>query len=398
MSSGSILFNQTSNSLLKTASTYSNLLLTGDYTIEFFMKCDSTVSNYAYPAFLSNDKGFDSDTDLWFYVNHPIANKISFIAPYISGNVVLTSVVDVTDNEWHHIAVVKNGTGTNNITMYVDGISRSTNTYNFSCDYTKLNIGGNGTWYTSLSWYKGYFTNLRILNGTALYTSNFSVPIYNLTNIPNTVLLLNTFYNSPYTDSSSYNRSMITTGTPTPTTETPLQNVVCFNENTKILCLIDGVEKETPVQDIRPGILVKTLLHGYVPVNIIGTNKLFNPGNSERFMDRLYICKTDMYPELNEDLIITGCHAILVEEFKENQREETILALNEIYITDDKYRLIAYIDDRASPYEVEGEYNIYHIALENENYFSNYGIYANGLLVEYCSKRYLKELSKMTLL
>jgi len=40
---------------------------------------------------------------------------------------------------------------------------------------------------------------------------------------------------------------------------------------------------------------------------------------------------------------------------------------------------------------------IYHLALENENYFSNYGIYANGLLVESCSKRYLKELSGMEL-
>ena len=37
-------------------------------------------------------------------------------------------------------------------------------------------------------------------------------------------------------------------------------------------------------------------------------------------------------------------------------------------------------------------------ALENDNYYMNYGIYANGLLVETCSKRYLKELSNMTLI
>ena len=35
---------------------------------------------------------------------------------------------------------------------------------------------------------------------------------------------------------------------------------------------------------------------------------------------------------------------------------------------------------------------------ENDNYFGNYGIYANGLLVETCSKRYLKELSNMSLI
>jgi hypothetical protein len=42
--------------------------------------------------------------------------------------------------------------------------------------------------------------------------------------------------------------------------------------------------------------------------------------------------------------------------------------------------------------------NIYHIALENDDPYMNYGIYANGLLVESCSKRYLKELSKMRIL
>jgi hypothetical protein len=41
---------------------------------------------------------------------------------------------------------------------------------------------------------------------------------------------------------------------------------------------------------------------------------------------------------------------------------------------------------------------IYHIALENDDYYMNYGVYANGLLVETCSKRYLKELSRMELI
>jgi len=36
--------------------------------------------------------------------------------------------------------------------------------------------------------------------------------------------------------------------------------------------------------------------------------------------------------------------------------------------------------------------------LENDNYYTNYGVYANGLLVETSSKRYLKELSEMTLI
>jgi len=37
------------------------------------------------------------------------------------------------------------------------------------------------------------------------------------------------------------------------------------------------------------------------------------------------------------------------------------------------------------------------LALENNDYYMNYGIFANGLLVETTSKRYIKELSNMTL-
>jgi len=46
----------------------------------------------------------------------------------------------------------------------------------------------------------------------------------------------------------------------------------------------------------------------------------------------------------------------------------------------------------------EDECMIYHFALENENVYANYGVLANGLLVETCSIRYLKELSNMDLL
>jgi hypothetical protein len=57
--------------------------------------------------------------------------------------------------------------------------------------------------------------------------------------------------------------------------------------------------------------------------------------------------------------------------------------------------LPACVDERAVVYDNEAPFTIYHIALENDNYYNNYGIYANGLLVETCSKRYLTELSHM---
>ena len=96
-------------------------------------------------------------------------------------------------------------------------------------------------------------------------------------------------------------------------------------------------------------------------------------------------------------LQVIKSHALARKEFKE-QKENTIEALGKIYVTDKKYRLPACADEKASVYEIPGSYTIYHLALENDNYFGNYGIYANGLLVESCSKRYLKELSNMLLI
>jgi hypothetical protein len=150
---------------------------------------------------------------------------------------------------------------------------------------------------------------------------------------------------------------------------------------------------------LRKGDLVKTFNDGYLPINTIGKREIFHHALDERIKDQLYKYSKTAYPEIFEDLVITGCHSVLVNEFtNEKQKEDVVKLLGNIYITDDKYRLPACIDDKSRIYETKGTYTVYHLALENDNYYYNYGIYANGLLVESCSKRYLKELSNMKLI
>lgn len=131
---------------------------------------------------------------------------------------------------------------------------------------------------------------------------------------------------------------------------------------------------------------------------MIGTTKIYNSADALRCKNRLYVCSPDSYPEITEDLIITGCHSILSDYMHDAQRETTIELLGRIMVTDKKYRIMAFLDDRAKPYVKEGVFDIWHIALDHDDYYMNYGIYANGLLVETCSKRFLKEFSGMTLI
>lgn len=173
----------------------------------------------------------------------------------------------------------------------------------------------------------------------------------------------------------------------------------CFLEGTRILCL-DEISNQMvyiPVQNIRKGMKIKTAKHGFVPVNMIGVSEIENEG-SERIMNRLYRLKQAQYPDLFDDLVITGCHSVLVDGLTNKQIQDTLQIFDMVFMTDDKYRLLACLDEKAQPYEKSGDFTIYHIALDHVDYFMNYGIYANGLLVESCSQRYLKELSGMRLI
>ena len=172
----------------------------------------------------------------------------------------------------------------------------------------------------------------------------------------------------------------------------------CFKEGSRILT----DKGYFPIESLKKGDLIKTVLHGYVPICMIGKRDIEHTVSEERIKEQLYKCTQPQYPEVFEDLVLTGCHSILVSNFKDEQEKEATMKVLKItdgnmFITDNKYRLPACVDDRASVYEIPGTYTIYHLALEHESYYMNYGIYANGLLVESCSQRYLKELSQMEL-
>ena len=172
----------------------------------------------------------------------------------------------------------------------------------------------------------------------------------------------------------------------------------CFLEGTKILCFENNQEVYRPVESLQKGDLVKTIYNGYMPIYMMGTTSLYNPGNDYRVANRIYKCSREKYPALFEDLYITGCHSILVPSMTDDQWENTKAVNGNIFVTDNHFRLIACADEKAEPFNKEGYMNIYHIALDHHDICMNYGIYANGLLVESCSIEYLIKYSSLKIL
>lgn len=169
----------------------------------------------------------------------------------------------------------------------------------------------------------------------------------------------------------------------------------CFKSGTKILTK-SGYRN---IEDIRRGDLIETHTSGFKPVCLIGSREIHHPASSDRIKNQLYTYSNAACSEIFEDLVVTGCHSVLVGEFaSKEQRAATEEVLGNIYITENKYRLPACVDNRSKVYDTKGDYTIYHLALEHDDYYMNYGIFANGLLVESCSRRYLKEMSLMTLI
>jgi hypothetical protein len=118
--------------------------------------------------------------------------------------VVFDSNVNMPINQWAHYAVCRSG---NTWYMFINGqqVATATNSSTISNGSAPLCIGGySGASPSNKYAFKGYMSGLRILKGTALYTSAFTPPSTLPTNIANTSLLCN-FINAQMTDATSKN-------------------------------------------------------------------------------------------------------------------------------------------------------------------------------------------------
>ena len=278
----------------------------------------------------------------------------------------------LTDTNWHHycLTFTSSAAGSPYCNLYVDGVLQSMNVNVYpnlsiltSCLIGKSNWPGDVSSWGSIN---AYFNQFLCFNRTLTSTE-----IGYLASYPLQVQL-----------------SQSPSG---------LTNLPCFLQGSKILAFQKGKEKYVPVEKLKTGDLIKTSKSGYKAISIIGHKHFINVPSSKN-PNRLFVYRKGSIPELEDDLIITGEHCALLSHWSKEKRESVVDHMGDIYVTEDMYRIPAHLDDRASPYGKPGSAHIWHFALENDDIKANYGVYANGLLVESSSIRYMKEVSGMELL
>ena len=155
---------------------------TNSFTIECFAYLQ-TIGQF------NNIFAVGTDSSNGYRLDISTSNNLRLLAQ-IGGSwsTVITGGTALASNKWYHLVVTRSG---NNFDLWVDGIKDTTTVSNsgtITNPTTQLEIGRLTT--NSLDRnFHGFISNLRFVNGTALYTSRFAPPTRELTNVTNTKLL-----------------------------------------------------------------------------------------------------------------------------------------------------------------------------------------------------------------
>ena len=175
---------------------------TGSYTIECWFYKKTTGAQFIYEG---RDNS-DTSARVLFYVNE--SDKLS---TYQNNSVKGSSTDDVPLNSWVHVALVRSGTTGY---LFMNGAQVAT----WSSDTTDL-LKPNATLYighyqgggTTYDW-DGFISNLRVVKGTAVYTSAFTPSTSPLTAVTNTKLLIGC--SNRFKDKSTSAHTINISGTP----------------------------------------------------------------------------------------------------------------------------------------------------------------------------------------
>ena len=185
----SVYFDGTSGQYLNTPSNAAFAVGTGNFTLEAWVYLTGTNFCEVFTT------AFGSAPTTAYRLLITTTQKLF----YSDGTNSATSTASIALNTWTHVCVVREGTGTNQTKLYINGLQDGAT--------TSSNNLTNSTGYIGRTWdgfiFTGYISNLRLVKGTAVYTSNFTPPTQPLQNITNTSLL--TCQSNRFIDNSTAN-------------------------------------------------------------------------------------------------------------------------------------------------------------------------------------------------
>ena len=163
-----------------------------------------------------------------------------------------------------------------------------------------------------------------------------------------------------------------------------LPGIICFDESTSILCLVNEKELYLPISSLNSNSLVKTCKNGYHKINKIGSSTMIN--DPKNWQNCMYILPKNTELGQTEDLILTGGHSLLVNDITQDQVNAQFRWWpNGMSIVEGKFRLLSFLDARCKQVTERRKFKYYHLVLEGSE--DRYGIYANGILAETCPLR-----------
>ena len=166
---------------------------------------DFTIEFWAYPEAIATAAVLDPRTTDSQAVPWIGLRNTGYFYYYVSGsNRIVGTTGTVTANNWYHVAVSRSSGTTK---MFVNGTQIGSD-YSDSTSYVQGGPWRTGTRYNNATLpFKGYIRDFRCINGTALYTADFTTPTESLTAVANTKLLHS---HLPYFADGSSNSHTIT--------------------------------------------------------------------------------------------------------------------------------------------------------------------------------------------
>jgi hypothetical protein len=162
---------------------------TGQFTIEAWVYVTNFNSNNTFPIFQATSSTSIGSGMVWFAVT-----PTTVIIAQHGSSVSFTPTTTINTSTWYHIAVVRSAS---NVTVYVNGTSIGSTTTGANGNIfgaTFSQSGGLIGYVITPSNANGYISNLRITNGGAVYTTNFTpstTPLTPIVPAGTCVLLMN---------------------------------------------------------------------------------------------------------------------------------------------------------------------------------------------------------------